>query len=75
MLNELMDALRAQLSNQMVTGAVALGLVGVVVASLRKIPGMVWSQYKRTIIVTDTLDLSLIHIQMCIRDKDETAKK
>ncbi len=56
MLNELMDALRAQLSNQMVTGAVALGLVGVVVASLRKIPGMVWSQFKRTIIVTATLD-------------------
>jgi chaperone BCS1 len=56
MLNELMDALRAQLSNQMVTGAVALGMVGVVVASLRKIPGMLWSQLKRAIIVTATLD-------------------
>lgn len=56
MLNELIDALRIQMSNQMVTGAIALGLVGVMVASFRKIPGVLWSQFKRAIIVTATLD-------------------
>jgi len=56
MLNELIETLRAQLSNQLVSGALALGLVGVVVASLRKIPGVLWAQFKRAIIVTATLD-------------------
>ena len=56
MLNELIDALRTQLSNQMVSGALALGLVGVIAASLRKIPGALWAQFKRAIIVTATLD-------------------
>jgi mitochondrial chaperone BCS1 len=39
MWNDIIEALRAQLSNQMVGGAIALGLVGVVAASLRKVPG------------------------------------
>jgi mitochondrial chaperone BCS1 len=50
------EAIRAQLSNQVVAGAIALGLVGVVAASLRKLPGALWSQVKRGIIVTATLD-------------------
>jgi hypothetical protein len=56
MMNELIDALRAQLGNQMVAGAIALGVVGVVLASLRKIPALLWSQLKRGVIVTATLD-------------------
>ena len=38
MWSELVEALRAQLGNQMVAGAIALGLVGVAAASLRKLP-------------------------------------
>jgi mitochondrial chaperone BCS1 len=56
MWNELTEAVRAQLSNQVVAGAIALGLVGVVAASLRKLPGALWAQVKRGIIVTATLD-------------------
>jgi mitochondrial chaperone BCS1 len=56
MWTEFTEAIRAQLSNQVVAGAIALGLVGVVAASLRKLPGALWSQVKRGIIVTATLD-------------------
>lgn len=53
---ELIAALRSQLENQVVAGAVALGLVGVVAAALRNVPGTLWSQLKRALIVTATLD-------------------
>jgi mitochondrial chaperone BCS1 len=53
---DIIDTLRAQLANQMVGGAIALGLVGVVAASLRKLPGALWSQLKRAVVVTATLD-------------------
>ena len=56
MWDTLVDALRNQMSNQVVAGAVALGLAGVVVASLRKLPGLVWGQLKRGLVVTATLD-------------------
>ncbi|MBS0500402.1 MAG: AAA family ATPase [Burkholderiaceae bacterium] len=56
MWNEWIDALRAQLGNQIVAGGIALGLVGVAVAALRKLPGAIWSQAKRLFIVTATLD-------------------
>jgi mitochondrial chaperone BCS1 len=56
MLTEILDAVRAQLGNQMVAGAIALGLVGVVAATLRKLPSAIWSQAKRGFIVTATLD-------------------
>ncbi len=56
MWTELIDALRAQLANQLVAGGIALGLMGVVVAGLRKLPGAIWSQVKRAFIVTVTLD-------------------
>jgi mitochondrial chaperone BCS1 len=39
-----------------VTGAVALGLAGVVAASLRGLPGAVWAQFKRAVVVSATLD-------------------
>ena len=50
------EALRAQLANQMVAGAIALGLVGVLAAALRKVPGALWSQAQRLFVVTATLD-------------------
>lgn len=51
-----LDALRAQLANQVVAGAIALGLVGVLAAALRKVPGAIWSQARRAFVVTATLD-------------------
>ncbi len=51
-----LQTLQAQLSNQVVAGAVALGLVGVVAASLRKLPVALWSQLQRALVVTVTLD-------------------
>ena len=56
MWNDLLAALQAQLANQLVAGAIALGVVGVVVASLRKLPGTLWSQLRRVVIVSATLD-------------------
>lgn len=56
MLTDLAEALKGQLSNQVVAGAIALGLVGVAAAALRKLPGAVWSQLQRLFIVTVTLD-------------------
>ncbi len=56
MWNELSEAVRAQLSNQVVAGAMALGVVGVVAAALRKVPLALWQQAKRGFIVTATLD-------------------
>ena len=56
MWSEFVEALRAQLANQVVAGAIALGLVGVIAASLRGLPGALWSQFKRAIVVTATLD-------------------
>ena len=56
MWTEFTEAIRAQLNNQVVAGAIALGLVGVVAASLRNLPGALWAQFKRAIVVTATLD-------------------
>lgn len=53
---DFVDTLRAQLSNQVVAGAVALGLVGVLAAALRNLPGALWAQAKRGFVVTATLD-------------------
>lgn len=56
MWTEFLDVLRAQLSNQVVAGAVALGLVGVVAASLRNLPLALWNQLSRLLVVTATID-------------------
>ena len=56
MWTDFIAALRTQLANQVVAGAIALGLVGVVAASLRKVPGSLWSQLQRAIVVTARLD-------------------
>lgn len=51
-----LQSLQTQMSNQVVAGAIALGLVGVVAAALRKLPGALWSQLQRLFIVTVTID-------------------
>ena len=56
MWHEFFATIQAQLSNQVVAGAVALGLVGVVTASLRNLPSTLWSQAKRAFLVSATLD-------------------
>jgi chaperone BCS1 len=56
MWHDFIDALRGQLSNQVVAGAIALGLVGVFAAYLRNLPATLWSQGKRAFIVSATLD-------------------
>lgn len=56
MWSDLIEALRSQLSNQVVAGALALGLVGVVAAALRNLPGSLWSQLQRLFVVTVQLD-------------------
>ena len=56
MWGDLIDAVRVQLSNQVVAGAIALGLVGVVAAALRNLPATIWQQAKRGFIVSATLD-------------------
>ena len=50
------EALRQQFENQVFAGGVALGLVGVLAASLRHVPGLLWSQLQRALVVTATLD-------------------
>jgi mitochondrial chaperone BCS1 len=49
-------AIQAQLSNQIVAGGIALGLVGAVLAMFRKVPAAVWAQAKRLFVVTARLD-------------------
>lgn len=56
MWDSFVEALRAQLANQVVAGAVALGLIGVLAAALRKVPGALWSHLQRAFVVTATLD-------------------
>lgn len=56
MWTDFLNALRGQLDNQLVAGAIALGLVGVLAAALRKLPGALWAQAKRAVVVTATLD-------------------
>jgi mitochondrial chaperone BCS1 len=56
MWHDIVEALRAQLANQVVAGAVALGLIGVAAAALRGLPGALWSQVQRAFVVTATLD-------------------
>lgn len=51
-----LDTLRQQFENQVFAGGIALGLVGVLAASLRHLPGLLWSQLQRALVVTATLD-------------------
>jgi hypothetical protein len=56
MWQDFLTTLQAQFNNQVVAGAVALGLAGVVLASLRKLPVALWAQLQRALVVQVTLD-------------------
>lgn len=56
MWDTLVEALRGQLSNQLFAGGLALGLVGVVAAALRRVPGLLWAQVTRALVVTAVVD-------------------
>lgn len=56
MLESLLQALNAQLQNQVVSGGLLLGFVGLLIAWARKLPDLIWSYVKRLIIVTAVID-------------------
>jgi len=55
-LETIAEALKAQFQNQLVAGGLVLALVGVVVASLRKLPLLLWDYAKRALVVTAVID-------------------
>jgi mitochondrial chaperone BCS1 len=56
MLETLSALLQQQLSNQLVTGGLVLGLVAMVAAVFRKLPGVLWQQLQRLLVVTAVID-------------------
>jgi chaperone BCS1 len=56
MIENFWHTLQAQFQNQLFVGGLALGLVGVLVAMLRNIPGLLWSYGRRLIIATAVID-------------------
>lgn len=56
MLELIGQALREQFQNQVVAGGLVLGLVGVILASLRSLPGRLWEYGKRVMVVTAVID-------------------
>jgi chaperone BCS1 len=56
MLDSLLHALSTQLQNQVVSGGLLLGFVGLLIAWGRKLPALVWNFAKRLIIVTAVID-------------------
>ena len=52
----LWQTIETQLQSQIVSGGLVLGLAGVLVASLRKLPGLVWGHLKRAFVVTAVID-------------------
>jgi len=56
MIDSLLQALSVQLQNQVVSGGLLLGFVGLMIAWARKLPALLWSYIKRLIIVTAVID-------------------
>ena len=56
MLTSFFETLQSQLQNQVVAGGVALALAGILITALRKVPGLLWSQLQRVVIVTAVID-------------------
>jgi mitochondrial chaperone BCS1 len=52
----LLDLIRTQLENQVVSGGLLLGLIAAVAAALRRLPSMLWSQLKRAVLMTVVID-------------------
>jgi mitochondrial chaperone BCS1 len=56
MIDALLLAVKTQLENQVVSGGLILGFIAAIAAALRKLPFMLWSQFKRALIVTAVID-------------------
>lgn len=56
MLDSLIQSLSTQLQNQVVSGGLLLGFVGLIIAWGRKLPAIIWNYAKRLIIVTAVID-------------------
>jgi chaperone BCS1 len=56
MMESFWHTLQAQFQNQLFVGGLALGLVGVLVAMLRNLPGLLWGYGRRLIIATAVID-------------------
>lgn len=56
MLESLAAAVREQLQNQIVSGGLVLAIVGVILATMRNLPGRLWEYAKRALIVTAVID-------------------
>lgn len=56
MLEMIINTLNTQLQNQVVSGGLLLGFVGLIIAWARKLPAILWNYAKRMIIVTAVID-------------------
>lgn len=56
MIDNFLHTLQAQFQNQLFVGGLALGLVGVLVAMLRNLPGLLWTHGRRLIVATAVID-------------------
>lgn len=56
MFDSVWTLIQAQFQNQLFVGGFVLGLMGLLAASLRKVPGMLWSYFNRVFIVTAVID-------------------
>lgn len=56
MFDSIWALVQAQFQNQLFVGGFVLGLMGLLAAWLRKVPGMLWSYFNRVFIVTAVID-------------------
>jgi len=56
MLDLISTAIREQFQNQVVAGGLVLGLMGLILASLRNLPLTLWNYAKRAVVVTAVID-------------------
>jgi chaperone BCS1 len=56
MFDHIWTLIQAQFQNQLFVGGLVLGLMGLLVAWLRKVPGILWSYLNRLFIVTAVID-------------------
>jgi chaperone BCS1 len=56
MFDHIWTLIQAQFQNQLFVGGLVLGLMGLLVAWLRKVPGILWSYLNRVFIVTAVID-------------------
>jgi chaperone BCS1 len=56
MLDSFLQSLGSQLQNQVISGGLVLGLVGLFIAWARKLPGLLWNHGRRLFVVTAVID-------------------